>query len=129
LLPARNIVAGMIRPTGEIDARDAIVRRERVSDLRRSLLLTRDAGKERSEAAQRQIGIERRAGDAGAVGPPRQFVTERPVASEHSAADHIAVSVDELRGRMHDDIAAESERILQRRGQESIVGDRTKGDQ
>jgi hypothetical protein len=47
-------------------------------------------------------------------------------AATHRTADDIAVAVDVLRGRMHHDVGAEGERILQRWRQEGVVDHRSR---
>ncbi len=70
-----------------------------------------------------RIAVERRAGEAEAVRPPRELLVQRCVLRDHRAADDVAVAVDVLRRRMHDDVGAERERPLQRRRQERVVDD------
>lgn len=80
------------------------------------------AQRHRAHAASGKPGGEgRRAGAEGVHLNAGGAHVLRP-AGDH-AAHHVAVSADVLRGRVHDDIGAELERLEQRRGQERVVYD------
>ena len=96
---------------------------QRVDDRLRVREVLVHAHVQRAHAAQREIAVERRAGDAEAVGPPRELVAERGVARDDRAADDVAVAVQILRRRVHDDVRAERDRLLQRRREERVVDD------
>ena len=82
-----------------------------------------NARMQRAHAAQREVAVERRAGDAETVRPPRELVGQRPLSGDHRAADDVAVAVQVFRRRVHDDVRAERDRLLQRRRQERVVDD------
>jgi hypothetical protein len=79
------------------------------------------AGVERAQPAQRQIGIERRPGQAEGIGPPAELLADRRIAGDRRPADDVAVAVDIFGGRMDDDVGAMLDRPLQHRREEGIV--------
>ena len=115
LLSLGDVVAGVARKSRIIDARDALVARQAFGEQARRLLLPLNPCKERAKPAQRQIAVERRAGKAGAIRPLGKLGAEARIARQHGPADDIAMAVDVFRRRMQNDVAAESERVLQRR--------------
>ena len=86
-----------------------------------------EARVQRAQAAQGHEAVERRAGEAEAVGPPDELLVERRVSRYHRPADHVAVAVQVLRRRVHDQVRPERERLLPGRRQEGVVdhGQRT----
>ena len=85
------------------------------------LLVLTQAHVQGTQAAQGEVAVERRAGEAVAVAPPLQLFNQRRIACHHRAADHVAVAIDVLGGRVHHHVRAEQQRLLQRRRQECVV--------
>ncbi len=104
-----------------VDPGHDLARSEQVDQRAGVLLVHAQACIERAQAAQGQERIERRAGQAQRVGPPRQLLVQLGVARDHRAADHVAVAVDVLGGRVQHQVGAEGDRVLQRRRQEGVV--------
>jgi hypothetical protein len=80
-----------------------------------------EARVQRAQSAQGEKAVERCAGDTEAVGPPGHLLMHRGVARDHRAADHVAVPVQVLGGRVDNEVRAERQRLLPGRRQESIV--------
>src|SRR5688572_26250975 len=83
---------------------------------------------ERSDAAKREKAVEWRAGQSETVRPPPELLAERGVASDDRATDDVAVAVQVFRRRVHDEIRAERDRLLEGGGEEGIVGDHQRAD-
>ena len=81
-----------------------------------------------AQAAQGQIAVERAARHAEAVAPPGELLADRGVLPHDRAADDVGVAVEILRRRMHDDVGAERDRLLQRRRQKRVVDDDERAD-
>ena len=62
-----------------------------------------------AQSAQGQVGIERRGGQAQAVSPVFQPFVDFRRFGHYRSADHIAVAVDVLGGRVDDDIGTKQE--------------------
>ncbi len=121
LLARRQRMARMRGQAGEIDLRHRGVIFQQAGDGVGVLLVHAQARVQRAQAAQGQEAVERRAGQAQRVGPPHQLLVDFRVARDHRAADHVAVPVDVLGGRMHHQIRTEFDRLLQRGRQEGVV--------
>jgi len=122
LLALRQRMAGMVGQTRIVDRLDRRMGREGLGQgLGRGLLL-RQPGEQGAYPAQGHVGVEGRAGDPEAVGPPGQLLVVGWICGDHGPADHVGVAVDELGGRVHHHIGTQGQRALQRRRQEGIVG-------
>ncbi len=73
--------------------------------------------------AQREIAVESTSREPEAVAPPRELLGHFLLRGDYRAADHIAVAIDVLRGRVHDDIGTQFDRPLPAGRQEGVVGD------
>ena len=104
------------------------MRRQRVRDRNRIALVHLHARVQAAHAAQRQETVERRAGHAQAVRPPRQLLVQRRVLGDHGAADHVAVAIQVLGRGMDHHIRAQRERLLPHRRQERVVDDDKRAD-
>ena len=76
---------------------------------------------QRAQPAQRQEAVEGRAGETQAVGPPDELLVQRRVARDHRPADHVAVAVQVLGGRVHHEVGPEGERLLPGGREEGVV--------
>ncbi len=128
LLARRERMSFVAAQAGPVHARHCRMIVEKLSDQRCVLLVRAHARRERAQAAQRQEAVERRAGEAEAVRPPGETLDDGRVFRDDRAADDVAVAVDVLRRRMHDDVGAERERPLQHRRQERVVDDAARAD-
>src|SRR5213082_422635 len=72
-----------------------------------------EARVQRPQSPQRQVTVERRAGQPEAIRPPGELLVQRALARHHRAADHVAVAVQVLGGRMHYEVCPKRERLLQ----------------
>ena len=63
-----------------------------------------------------------------AVAPPGELLGDFLLRGDHRAADHVAVAVDVLGGRMHHDVGAERDGLLPARRQEGVVGHHQRAD-
>ncbi len=55
------------------------------------------------------------------LAPPFQLIVDSRILGYRRAADHVAMAVDVLGGRMHDHVRTEQQRLLQRRRKKGIV--------
>ena len=78
---------------------------------------------ERLHAAQHEVAVERAGHRAGRVLGEAQAVGEVVVVDGDEPADHVAVAAEVLGGRVHDDVGAERERLLEVRRGERVVDD------
>ena len=76
-----------------------------------------------AQAAQREPGLERAGDRADQVAAALEHGVQLVVAGDHGTHQHVAVAGEELGRRVHDDVGAELERLLQQRGGEGVVDD------
>src|SRR5438132_1457715 len=80
-----------------------------------------EARVQRPQSPQRQVTVERRAGQPEAIRPPGELLVQRALARHYRAADHVAVAVQVLGGRMHYEVCPERERLLPGGREEGVV--------
>ncbi len=114
-------MAGVAGQARIVDGLDRRVQLEHRRDQAGRRLLALDAGEQGPQAAQGLIGVERRAGDAQAVGPPGQLFMIGRIGRDHGAADHVGMAVDVFGGRVDHDVGAQLQRPLQGGRQEGVV--------
>ena len=85
------------------------------------LLLTLNAGKQRSYASQGEIGIERRPRDAGYVCPGGECFGILAVRGNCGAADDIGVPIEIFGRGVNDVIRAERDGLLKSRRQKCVI--------
>ena len=73
--------------------------------------------------AQHEVAVERRRHRAGRVLREAQPLGQLVVVDGDEPADDVAVAAEVLRGRVHDDVGAERQRLLQVRRGERVVDD------
>ena len=71
--------------------------------------------RERAQAAQQQIAVERAAGDADIIRPPCQFCDGIRIFSNHHARHHVGMAVEVFGAGVQHQIGAQRQRVLQRR--------------
>ncbi len=104
-------------------ALDGGVAGEQVDDRACVLAVAVHPHAERLHAAQHEVAVERRRHRAGRVLREAQALGELVVVDGEEPADHVAVTAEVLRGRVHDDVGAERDRLLQVRRGERVVDD------
>jgi len=112
LLALRQLVAGMVLEARVPHAPDIRLSVQPQSERRGVAGVMLEARVQRAQAAQRQEAVERRAGEAQAIGPPHELLVQRGLPGHHGSADHITVTIQVFRGRVHNQIRAERERLL-----------------
>ena len=123
LLTPRECVAGMVGEPGVVDAAHGRVGRQLDRQCFGVGLLPFDASDERAKPALGQPRVVRRAGETEAVGLEVDPFGEGLGRGDYRAADHVAVTVDQLRRRVDDQIGAQRDRLLQHRREEGVVDD------
>ena len=78
---------------------------------------------ERLQPAQHQPRVERAGDGADRVLVERDLLGELEVAYDEGAADDVGVAAAVLRGRVHDDVGTERQRLLEVRRGEGVVDD------
>ncbi len=73
------------------------------------------------DAAVHEVAVERAGDGAGRVLEEADALGELVVVDGHEAADHVAVAAEVLGGGVHDEVGAEREGLLERRGREGVV--------
>ena len=84
--------------------------------------------RERLQAAQHEPRVERPGHGAERLLQEVETLGERVVVRRHEAADDVAVTAEVLRRRVHDEVGAELERLLQVRRRERVVDDEQRTD-
>ncbi len=87
--------------------------REQRGQLGGALLMLANPRVQRSNTAQRQEAVERRAGETEAVRPVDHFFDNIVVGRNEAPANNVTVPVDVLRRGVNDEIRAELDRVLQ----------------
>ena len=122
-LLGRRGVAGVVGELRVEDPLDGRVADEQVDDGAGVRAVAVHPHGERLDAAQHEVAVERRGHRAGRVLGEAQALGERVVVDGDEAADDVAVAAEVLRGRVHDDVGAERQRLLQVRRGERVVDD------
>ena len=122
-LLGRRGVAGMIGQLRVEHALDGRVAGEQIDDRPGVLAVPVHPHAERLHAAQHEVAVERRRHRAGRVLREAQAFGEPVVVDGDEPADDVAVTTEVLRRRVHDDIGAERDRLLQVRRGERVVDD------
>jgi hypothetical protein len=128
LLAARERMPRVVRQAGVVHGAHRGMFVEHGRDDARILFMHADARVERAQPAQGEEAVERRAGDAQRIGPPGEVCVVFRRARDDRAADDVAVAVDVFRRRMHHEVGAEVDRLLQRGRQEGVVDHRARAD-
>ena len=92
-------------------------------DDRGGLAVTVHAHRERLDATQHEVAVERSGHRAGCVLDERELVAEVRICRRDEATDRVRVSTEIFRGGVHDDIGAERERLLKIWRCEGVVDD------
>jgi hypothetical protein len=121
LLGFRDRVSGVRAEAGIVDGVHTRIILQKTSHSSSRRLLAFDAGKQCTQASQRQIRIERRTVYAGKVGPGRKFVQVCPVGGNDDTSDDVGMAIEILCGRVNYKVCAKRDRSLQRRRQKCIV--------
>ena len=79
--------------------------------------------RQRLHAPQHEVAVERRRHRAGRVLREADALGQLVVVDGDEAADDVAVAAEVLRGRVHDDVGAVGQRVLQVRRGERVVDD------
>ena len=122
-LPPGHGVARIALEARVEDLGDGRRRREQRRDALRVVAVALHAHRERLQAAQREEAVERRRNPAERVLEEAQPLAHRAIARADEAADDVGVAADVLGRRVHDDVGAQLERLLQVRARERVVDD------
>ena len=114
---------GCGREARVVDALDRRVRAEEVGDADGVGAVPVHPYAEGLDAAQHEPGVEGAGDRAHRVLVERQQLADLGVGGDERAADHVRVAAEVLRRRVHDDVGAERERLLQVRRRERVVDD------
>ena len=106
-----------------VDALDAGRDDERLGDGLRVPRVPLHPHRERLDATGGQVGVERRRDRTRAELQELHLRRELLVREHDGSADDVGVSAEVLRGRVHDDVGAERQRLLQVRRRERVVDD------
>ena len=118
----------MRREAGVVDVLDCFVLLEEGRDGAGVLAMLAHAHGERLDSAQDEPGVERPGNRAERLLQEEETFCDRRVVRRGEAADHVGVSAEVLRRRVHDDVRAEGERRLQVRSGEGVVDDEDRAD-
>ncbi len=121
LLAPGDLMTGVLRQAGVVNPLDAGLLHQPMGQRLGVASVLLEARVQSAQAAQRHEAVERRAGQAQAVRPPARAARELCSARDHRPAHHIAVAVEVLGGRMHDEVGAEVDGLLPHGRQEGIV--------
>ena len=116
-------VAGVVGEAGPQHPLDLLVVVEERRHLAGVLLVARHAQVQRLGPAQHEPGVERRQDRTDRVLHELQRLRVLLALHDRDAAHAVRVAVQELRGRVHDDVGAERERPLEERAHEGVVDD------
>ena len=119
-----DVVAGMVgRGPGYSTRSTAGCSTQHLGDRRGVGAVAVHAHRERLDAAQHEVAVERRRHRADRVLQEPEPLGELGVVGGDEAADDVGVAAEVLGGRVHDDVGAERERLLQVRRGERVVDD------
>jgi hypothetical protein len=121
LLAGGNRMAWMRLEARVVHPLDRRVRHQYSHQRRGVLGVGAQPRRQRADAAQREEAVEGRARQAQAVGPPVELLVQLRRLRHHRAADHVAVAVQVLGGRVQHDIGAVREGGLPAGRQEGVV--------
>jgi hypothetical protein len=102
---------------------DGLVGFQERDDRGRVLLVDAHPRRQRPQPSQGEVAVEGRPGEPEAVRPPRELLAQRRVLGDDRAPDDVAVAVQVLRRRVHDEVGSESQRLLEHRREEGVVDD------
>src|SRR5262245_7360791 len=111
-LTAMDAVARMVGEAWIIDPDDLRATRQVFGDLPSRFVLALNAQGERLHPAQQQPGVERTQSRAFRVLIESYTAMQVVVVRDQRAGGHVAVAAEEFRGRMNDDVRAESGGVL-----------------
>ena len=114
-------MTGMVGQLRVEDAIDGGVTDQQVDDRPRVLAVPIHPHAQRLDTAQHEVAVERRGHGAGRVLGEPQPLGQLVVVDRQEPADHVAVTAEVLGGRVHDDVGAERDRLLQVRSGERVV--------
>ena len=104
-----------------VNAVHAVMPIEHIRQQVRTFLVLSNARLQGADSPQRQVTIERCAGDAQAIGPPGKCLQQFVGGGNHRSTHDVTVAVDVLRCRVDDEIGAQRNGLLQGRRQEGVV--------
>ncbi len=128
-LPARHRIAGIGLKSRIVDAIDGGMRGEIGRHLLRALDVAAHPVRQRPQPAQNQPAVKRRRHGAQQRldGPDAlEEAVHRP--RDDGAAEHVGVTAEVLRRRVHDDVDAQLQRPLQHRRRPCVVDSRARAD-
>ena len=122
-LPHGELVLRMVGESRVIDALHFGAVRQPLGDPTAVRVVLAHPQRERLGAAQREEAVHRARHRAGGVLEEGEPLGQRVVAYADESADHVGVPAEVLRRRVHDDVGAERQRLLQVRRGERVVHD------
>ena len=123
-LSRRKSVLRMTRETWIDNARNFRMRLKPRSDTCRAGAVLTHAHRERLNAAQREVRIERSHDTANGILHKAQLLSKRFIADNQRAANRVAVAAEILGGGMHHHIDAQFERPLQQWSCKGVIANR-----
>ena len=122
-LPCGDLVAGVVGQAGVEHVRHGRVLVQEADDRAGVLAVLPHPHRQRLQAAQHEPGVERPRHRPERLLQEAQALGDRRVVRRREPADHVGVAAEVLRRRVHDDVGAELERLLQVRRRERVVDD------
>ena len=122
-LPSGELVLRVIGQAGVMNPTDRFVLGEPRRDSAGVLAVLAHSQRQGLETAEHEPGVERPRHCTQCVLQEGEALRERAVGYPDETSHHVGMAAEVLRRRMHDEIGAESQRPLQKRGGERVVDD------
>ena len=121
LLLLGDVMPGMRGKAGIMHGSHGFVRGQKLRQRLCCFLLRLHAGEKRAKPAQCHVGIKRRAGDTGNIGPGGQCFGIGLFGGDHRPAHHIGMAVEIFGGAVDHKIRAQRNGLLQSGRQKRVV--------